>query len=275
MRLALRTLGAAAALAGAALLAVALLGRFTALGDYESYDPSRSRADRLDRDLVAATPDLDALHRAAEARAGAPLGTLPPERAMQALYDAVTLRFAHGDQALYNLFSNWTMLVAARWDETYGIIHVPDLLLAHGYSAICDQLAYVLFRLAERAGIRGRLVVLHGHVVMEAFYDGAWRMYDPDVELVPRGADGAVLSVEALEDDAELTRSFYEPLLGADWAKDVVENFTSKENNMRWDELAPREWLREEHAQPLRFVIPAFAVLFGIGLIAAARPPRP
>ena len=48
-------------------------------------------------------------------------------------------------------------------------------------------------QLADKAGIRPRHVGLFGHVVMEAWYDGEWHMYDPDFEVIALDDSGSVL----------------------------------------------------------------------------------
>ena len=63
--------------------------------------------------------------------------------------------------------------------------------------------------LANDMGIRSRHVGLNGHVVMEAFYDSGWHLYDPDLEVVVRDEPGKVLSLTELTEQSHLLRDAY------------------------------------------------------------------
>jgi len=54
-------------------------------------------------------------------------------------------------------------------------------------------------------------VGLNGHVVMEAWYEGDWHLYDPDLEVLPVNSQGHVMSVEKLSHEKELLQSYYGP----------------------------------------------------------------
>ncbi len=194
-------------LSGIVLLTVSLLGDLTSAGRYVSL-PRRSW-ERFDPALASRTPDLAALFRSAQERAGGRLGEIPHSQAMEILYGTVADRFTHGDRARYNVFSNWALWLLGGLSPNRGYIQDPDILLRNGHSALCGDVSHVLLRLAERSGIRARHVLLNGHIVMEAFYEGSYHAYDPDLEVTVRDKSGQVLSVRAAAADMELVLRAY------------------------------------------------------------------
>jgi hypothetical protein len=191
--------------AGCVLGVIVLLGAFTNLGSYKSYPP-RSW-ERFDPALVKRTHSLREILREAEKRT-ASFATAGDQNKMNTLYHIVIERFTHS-RAKHTLFSNWILWLAGQIHPTLGNVWDVESMLAKGHSLTCSQSSYVLLQAALKAGIRARHVGLNGHVVMEAWYDNEWHMYDPDAEVVPLNADGRVVSVEELAKSPELLDQYY------------------------------------------------------------------
>jgi transglutaminase-like putative cysteine protease len=88
----------------------------------------------------------------------------------------------------------------------YNPIQEPELTdpvaVLESHDARCAQGVDVTLALFEAAGVKGRRVVLHHHVVAEAFYDGAWHIADALFFGRNQPArDGRVLSVDELRAD--------------------------------------------------------------------------
>ncbi len=214
---------------GACLLALSLLGRWTRMGRYESFPP-RSW-ERFDPALVKATPDLESLYRAAQARADRPFREIAPAEAMQVLYETVADRFTHGDKSTYSPFGNWILWALGAANRRYRDIQDPDALLRGGHSALCGDVSYVLMRLAGMAGIPARHVLLEGHIVMEARYDGSWHAYDPDLEVAARDDVGDVASAETLERRPDLIRRSYSGRGDPGYVETIVVIYRSSADN--------------------------------------------
>jgi len=215
---------------GACLLSLSILGRWTALGRYESFPP-RSW-ERFDPALAESTPDLDSLYRAAEARASGPLRDMPPGEAMRIMHETVADRFTHGDRATYSPFSNWFLWTLGAVKRRYRDIQDPDTLLRGGHSALCGDVSYVLMRLAEKAGIRSRHVLLEGHITMEAWHDGSWHAYDPDLEVAVRDDSGVVLGTDILVGRPDLIRRQYSGRGDSAFVEQVVKIYVSEDDNI-------------------------------------------
>ncbi len=188
---------------GSFLLVLALLGDVGGFGVYEGRAP---RAwERYDADLVARVRDVDALLvEAASRRQGD-----DPESVMLSLQSTVADRFAHSNGARHTPLTNWVAWTAGKAVRPLAMMWSPADFLAHGDALVCSQSSYLLLALALREGIRARHVGLYGHVVMEAWYEDDWHLFDPDTEVVVRDAAGQIPSVEELALDAELLRASY------------------------------------------------------------------
>lgn len=111
-------------------------------------------------------------------------------------------------------------------------------MVRDGYSGYCDQVSFVLVQLALENGIQARHVGLEGHVVMEAWYDNDWHMYDPDMKIVPAGPDGTILSVDALSRSDTLLEKYYSGTGFVDIIKSREDNnFVSTPAGSRFDWL--------------------------------------
>ena len=275
-----RSLGYGILSVGCGLLLISSLGEWSSLGDYASR-PARSW-ERFDRALVDRTPTLEDLYDAANQRSNADLRSLPPQQTMQTLFDTASARFTHGE-SLHTPFSNWILWTLGQVHPALGAIRDPGGLLKRGESAFCGVISYVLMQMALQAGIRPRHVGLNGHVVMEAWYDGEWHMYDPDFEVVPLDDSGSVLSVAALSRNEGMIRKVYAGKSGSSLALEkLVKIMTSRDDNsfVSYPPGSQFEWksqvlLRvEQAAEVLKFVIPAIMILLGGLILAPARKSR-
>lgn len=192
---------------GFVLLVLTAAGHFTSLGTYANLEARPWEA--FDPELVRSSRDLDALYREAEKRAGGGIEELAPEAAMELLNSIVCARFTHGDQAVHGFFGNWVLYALGKAHPKFRAIRDPETILKRGHSSLCGDVSYALARLANRAGIEGRLVSLEGHVVMEARYGGKWRMYDPDYEVTGKGDSGVFRGVAELAADPGAVREAY------------------------------------------------------------------
>lgn len=274
--------GIALIVSGVLLLAVTTVGRVTGAGRYAD-SPLRSW-ERFDPALVARTPSLDALFRDAQSRAVRSFRELPPEETMRILYETVADRFTHGDSAHYTLLSNWLLWGLGHLDEKYSLIQEPDALLRLGHSVLCGDSSYVLIRLAGKAGLTARFVNLGGHVIMEAWYAGAWHAYDADMEVIPRDASGTVPSAHDLSLNTHLVRQAYAGLGNAGVVESFVSIYSSRGDNWATSPVAggttvpplsPRLGKIEDAAQKLIFVLPFLMILCGAGILRASGSPCP
>lgn len=253
-------------LCGMAVLMVALAGQWSSLGNYESAPP---RAwERYDPQLAARTPTYASLLEEAARRSGAPLSASAPAKTMQTLFDVVAERFTF-KSADHNVFSNWLLWGLGQVHPAFNHIRSERTLVERGHSAFCSQASFLLMSLANDVGIRSRHVGLNGHVVMEAFYAGAWHLYDPDLEVIPTAADGSVVSVSALADDPALLERAYD---GA--RQSVIPYIRSIEDNT-FVSYPAGSWFVwksevlshvETVAEYAKFTLPVMLILFGLWL---------
>jgi hypothetical protein len=258
-------------IAGTLLMVTALLGEFTGLGDHGGSPPRPW--ERFDDDLAARTRTPESLVDEARMRSGVPFTELGPEETMEAFYGVVTDRFTHRE-ARHTWFSNWLLFSMGKVHPAFGRVLDTDRMVRGGHSLFCDQISYLLLDLALGAGVRARHVGLNGHVVMEAWYDGDWHLFDPDMEVVPRDGERGVLSVEDLSRDAESLARFY-----SGPRKGVAPLLASREDNtfVSYPQGAWFEWKTNLLARfglaawILKFLLPAALVLAGILLMRARR----
>ncbi|ODS52901.1 MAG: hypothetical protein ABS36_15695 [Acidobacteria bacterium SCN 69-37] len=251
-----RALRRLAVVVGVTLLALNLSGLLTS----PSFDVVVTSGERFDPALAASTRSVEALLAAADVPASA-----DPTATMDALFDVVTRRFTHGDRT-YGVRENWLLALLGRVHEAFGHIRDPEALLDRSPQALCSEQSYVLMSLASARGIATRHVGLYGHVVMEAWLDEDWRMYDPDFEVAsPAG-------VRALSCDADAVRAVYADSTASPGEIDaLVAIYTSREDNsfVAYPNLAQFEWksqvllLFERMAGWLKWLIP-------VGLLAIA-----
>ncbi len=199
-------IGAICMFSGTLLGVASLLGAWTPLGHYRNHSPRPW--ERFDAELVDRLRTVEDVLQQATTRLGRPLEQASPEAAVKVLYELVTERFTH-DDARHNFFSNWILWAFGFFKSDFAHIRDPETMIAHGHSLFCDQSSYLLLHLLQRSGLQGRHVGLGGHVVMEAWYDGDWHLYDPDMEVLGERADRLVEGVEQISKNPTLLRRLY------------------------------------------------------------------
>jgi hypothetical protein len=252
---------------GTVVLLVAVSGHWTAVGKYESAPPRKW--ERFESNLA---DTLDSLQKLTDVARNQLPANASDREIIDALYDVVVERFTHKN-AKHTFFSNWLLYLAGKIHPALSHIYDPNLLVGKGYSLLCDQSSYVLLSLALANGIKARHVGLDGHVVMEAWYDSDWHLYDSDLEVVPLDSAGAVLSVEKLALNRELLEKYY----GRHGAVHIVG---SRENNtyMSCPEGSWFEWKTnvlvyfEGAMEVLKLALPLAFIVAGLWL--ANRPTR-
>lgn len=117
-------------------------------------------------------------------------------------------------------------------------LHDPvKFINVYGYG-FCDDSAKSFAILCRGAGIRARAWGLNGHVVGEAFYGGAWHMFDPDHEVYYRMPAGHVAGVEELAAHPEvITRTPRDPI-GSDCAG-IARLYTTTQDNHPEERVYP------------------------------------
>lgn len=269
-----RVIGVVLLVSGMILLILSVAGEVTSLGDFEARAP---RAwERFDPALAQRARSYDALLEHAARTAGQPLTDLPPDAAMQALYLTVADRFSHG-LATHNAFSNWLLWLLSQLHPAFGVVSDEHSLVSAGTSLFCSQSSFVLLTMANDFGITARHVGLNGHVVMEAYYDGGWHMYDPDMEVTALDDAGAVLSVSAVVERADLLAQAYAGPKAA-----VIPFFLSGEDNT-FMSYPPGAWfiwkaqvlyLFEQAAGFAKYLLALLLLAAGVMLGRNGRPDR-
>jgi len=94
-------------------------------------------------------------------------------------------RFYHGYSS-YRIKNNFLAALVSRFSmKGLSAIVIPDDILKYPYAA-CSQQSIVMMEILERKGFTTRKVgfqgKLNGHFCFEAYYDGGWHFYDPDME---------------------------------------------------------------------------------------------
>ncbi|MBV1915544.1 MAG: transglutaminase-like domain-containing protein [Pseudomonadales bacterium] len=190
---------------GLAGMFVSILGVVTSLGEYNSAPP-RSW-EQFDLQLVNETPDFASLQKRVRLLTDE---SLNEQEKMLIIYNEVIRRFTHSDPARYNIYSNWFLWLIGTVHPSFSSIGKPDILLKNGHSGLCSQQTYLLQVLAGTNGIHNRKVGLNGHVVMEAWYDNDWHLFDPDLEVVPITEGNRILSLDDLAKSPALLEELYQ-----------------------------------------------------------------
>jgi len=246
------------------LLSVASLGQWTSLGDFKTISGTSGglyATNVYDPELANSITSLDDFVDRASAEIE--ISDQSDAAKMKILFDLVIERLKH-KEANHTFFSNWILFTLGQIHSVFLHVWDPDVLLAHGDVAYCDQSSYLLLTLAQHFNVPSRHVGLYGHVVMEAWYEDDWHLYDPDLEVIPE-IEGEVLSVNELISSPEVLQEFY----GHD--DHVMEIFLSKENNtfVSYPVGARFEWkanvlaILERVSEVLEFIVP-IVVLFSL-----------
>lgn len=128
----------------------------------------------------------------------------------------------------------WRFLVDSRYHDApaHKDIEMHDpvrFLNVYGYG-FCDDSAVNFMVLAEQAGLKARVWGLSGHVVPEAFFEGGWRMLDPDGQVYYLEDDGrSIAGVKTLEQRPDLIRKYPSPYYTN--AEKLVAIYCSAEDN--------------------------------------------
>ena len=245
-------------------LLLSTLGEVAKLGEYPSF-PQREW-EQFDPNLVTELPDIVAMKNKIDQSLTQPL---TEQEKMFVIYDLVIHRFTHGDQSKYNIFSNWLLWLTGKVASPLSFVRSPDTLLKHGHSALCGTQAYVLQSIAESYGIPTRRVGMNGHVVMEAWYEDDWHLYDPDLEVIPITADQKILSLDELARSPELVRKYYQGRGSKEYVDSVVEIVSSREDNsfeLYWMIEKHVAYRAERLANIAMWVIPSLLLLTGLGI---------
>ncbi len=269
-----KVLSASLIILGAVGLCVSFFGEFTELGDYESASPRRW--EQFDPQLVKETPDLASLQRKIDLLTNQ---AITEQEEMLVIYNVVINRFTHSDQAKYNIFSNWLLWLMGGVNSNFSHIRQPAVVLEKGYSALCGEQAYLLQTLAESNGIRTRAVGLNGHVVMEAWYDNNWHLYDPDLEAIPLLESQLILSLDELAKSPELINKYYAGKGSEEYTKRIVNIIASREDNSfsSYPRLVLFEWKSnvlfhiEKIANWGKWVIPIILLVVNLGFFKSKK----
>lgn len=265
-------LGGLLVLLGICLLGIAAIGEWTPLGG--GVNDSKRDWERFDPALVTQVRDYATMVKEADLKMDA--GKTTDAAKMQVMFDLITDRFTH-NEAQHNLASNWILYLAGYVHPIFRHMWNPDRFVSQGYSLLCDQSSYLLLHLAEAHGIKSRHVGLQGHVVMEAWYEGDWHLYDPDLEVIPLDEAGKVLSLDDLARNETLLQKYYGP---HPRMADLVRN-RANHLYMSTPAQARFEWkgnvlaLLEKVTEVLKFLIPGVMILVGLRLLRRASTPAP
>ncbi len=110
----------------------------------------------------------------------------------------------------------------------------PDLWLRSVGSSYCEAQASVLYRIWTAMGYKARVYALTGHVTVEIFIDGRWRIFDPYLGLYYTDRHGEIVGVAELEKDPSLITNPHAPILPANnvaYSRKVANIFRSTEDN--------------------------------------------
>lgn len=245
-------------------LLLSILGEVTKLGEYPSF-PQREW-EQFDPDSVTELPNIVAMKNKIDQSL---TQSLTEQEKMFVIYDVVIHRFTHGDQSKYNIFSNWLLWLTGKVASPLSFVRSPDILVENGHSALCGAQAYVLQSLAESYGIPTRRVGMNGHVVMEAWYEDDWHLYDPDLEVIPVTADQKILSLDELARSPALVRQYYQGRVNKEYIDSVVEIVSSREDNsfeLYWMIEKHVAYRAERLANIAKWAIPTIFLIAGLGI---------
>jgi hypothetical protein len=251
---------------GFTLLFITIVGDYSDYGDYGGNSPRTW--EKFEHNLVKTIKSKSDLIRLAQLESGD-----SPAIIMNKLYELVIRRFTHKN-ASHTLFSNFILYGMVLIHPVFPHIYDTEIMLSKGSALLCDQSSYLLLELAHSSGIVVRHVGLYGHVVMEAWYENDWHLYDPDLEVLPYDAKtDNVLSVKKISSNQILLEKYY------GMHPEAVEIVKSEVNNtyMSYPELARWEWKSnvlvyfEKAMQVMKYMIPILFIVFGLITISKNR----
>lgn len=266
---------------GASLLIVSLLGVFTTLSNYGPVEPrSWERYKNSSYETVESIRDLNQLAlQTANDRYDTAWKKLNTRHKMDHLYQVASNYFAHSDKARYNLFSNWILWGASAVHPDFAHIRNSNTLVARGRGALCGQASYTLMKLAQLNDIRVRHVGLLGHVVMEAWYNEQWHMYDPDNEGPSMGMINTNKPIPSVNKIAN-NKNLYQKIYSNNPKSNKFWNVFQTQYNNTYMTYPPGTWFHwkvevlsyfEAIMQVIKWVVPVvFIVLGGLLLFGPA-----
>lgn len=201
---------------------------------------------------------------------------LSEEKKLLILFDILTKRFSHCLADRHTVATNWILWGLGFVHPVLGVTWAPDYWLKKAECLECSQISYLLMMVAIKSGVVVRHVGLMGHVVMEAWYEGEWHMFDPDVGVIPRH-NGKVLSVRSLAYREELIKKFYR---GS--KEETGMTILSRENNsfVSYPVGAYFEWKSqmmfyvEKILEIVKYVLPLAMIVAGIILKRRGNVPK-
>ena len=261
----MRIIGALSSILGLVLMSVALIGHF---GIYTGITPTMpAPKERFSSELVIETRTFSDLDQFARRSTNISFEAQPADEKMEILFGAVIDRFTHGELR-HTIFTNWIMSAGGLFNGNVSFMRVPDGILKYGQGVLCSEVSYILLRLAANAGIPARHVGLNGHVVMEAWYDNGWHMYDPDYEIVARSSQG-VASVEELSRNESLLKQYYGHMPDVERAFRVRSdhNYAAYPPGSQFVWKAQLLMVVETITEVIKFVIPGLLIVAGVSLL--------
>ena len=108
---------------------------------------------------------------------------------------AVANGLFHTENRRISLFENWIMWLAGKFYEPLSHTLNSKLIISGG-AGNCTDRTQVLMDIYKHCGLGSRIIALNGHVSMEVFFKGSWRITDPDFDLVFNGGIDSINSIE-------------------------------------------------------------------------------
>jgi len=126
----------------------------------------------------------------------------------------------------------------------------------------CGHVAGAYVVIAEAAGYEARVWGLDGHVVPEIKIDGQWSMYDPDIAVYYKTADGRIAGVEELAANPTLITAPIDPIFAGSWyqwpySRTLADWYSTTSNNYN----AFNVFLPAHETPSARIVLPPGATL--------------
>ena len=164
-----------------------------------------------------------------------------PEKAWQ-IYSHVKSKIEH-KFTYYSFFENPTSvifetivfeplykIIADKKSQFLNTLREPYLLFNAG-GGICHQSAIAIVKLAEKAGLEGRVIWLGGHVVSELYYDNSWHLFDANMGITFQ-EDGHVLSYNEIINQPNLIyNTFKKKGWKEEQIKQIANMYLTTDNN--------------------------------------------
>jgi len=205
--------------------------------------------------------------------------TIDERAKMDAIMKSLRKTFDNG-RPRHTLETNWILFLLGQLNEYIAAPRIPNVMLRSTPVLQCGEFSYLAMRMALEEGIRARHVGLYGHVVMEAFYDDRWHMYDPSNE-VYADSEGMTYPVSYLERHPETIGDIYRHRTREKIDR-IIEKYGTTENNTymtiprgTWFNPKGEILMRfEAVAEVLKWIVPVMVLLFGMTMIVRFRHDR-